>query len=98
MQESGLRRAEQDAGAEGSADDADNQQQREKTARVWGKGVAVGDGAGNCAGKERGGVGGIGRDRRHAGEKERGEGIKLPPPATALSSPATSAAKNRKTG
>jgi hypothetical protein len=74
MQESGLRRVEQDARAEVSADDAGEKQQGEEAARVWSEGVAVGDGAGDGAGKKRGGIGGVGRDGRPAGEKQRGEG------------------------
>ncbi len=74
MHESGLRRAEQDARAEHAADDADEKEQREEAARVGCEGVAVGDGAGEGAGEKRGSVGGVGRDGRHAGEKQRGEG------------------------
>ena|ERR1700733_9989624 len=73
MQESGLRRVEQDARAEESADDAGEKEKREQAARFGSERVAVGDGAGDGAGEKRGGVGGVGGDGRHASEKQRGE-------------------------
>src|SRR5271155_3454407 len=74
MQESRLRRAEQDARADDAADDSGEEQQREQAARGGSEGVAVSDGAGDGAGKKCGGVGGVGRDGGHAAEKESGEG------------------------
>ncbi len=73
-QEGCLRSVEQDARAEHAADDAGDEERREKAARVGSEGAAIGDGAGDGAGPDRGGVGGVGGDGRHAGEEQRGEG------------------------
>ena len=71
-----MRRDQQNARAEHASDNAGDEQQREQAARVGRESVAIGDRAGDSAGKKRGGVGGVGRDGRHAGEEERGEGDK----------------------
>ena len=68
-----MRSAQQDARAEESADDAGEKEKREQAARVWSERVAVGDGAGDGAGPERRGTGGVGGDGRHASKHQGGE-------------------------
>src|SRR5580698_6300756 len=98
MQESRLGRTEQDARADARAEDARTEQQGQQAARFGSESVAVRNGAGDSSGKKCSGVGSVGCDGRMPLKSSAGKEMKLPPPATALSSPAMSAAKKRKTG
>lgn len=91
-----MRRAEQDARAEDASDDADEKEEREEAARVWSEGVAVGDGAGDGAGKSAAVLVALAAIGAMPVKSNAGKEMKLPPPATALSRPAISAAKNRR--
>jgi hypothetical protein len=73
-EESRLRRAEENARAEEASEDADEKERGEQAARLGGEGLAIGDGAGDGAGPDRGSVSGVGGDGRDAGEEQSGEG------------------------
>ena len=98
MQERGLRSDQQNARAQNAADDAGEKQRREEAARVGSESVAIRYRAREGAGKKRGGVGGVGGDGRHAGEKQRGEGNETAAAGDGVDGAAQGAGEKQKNG
>src|SRR5512141_436163 len=70
-----LRSVQQDVGSNNATDNAGDDE-RGESLLMAATGAAISSSGGERPRPERGGVGGVGGDRGHAGEDERGEGNK----------------------